>query len=127
DTMDGGVATVAARTKRPRRPQLLSADEKRARFRAKYAGKTHEEVLAIISQGWRSSVYKHFRPPVIVPGPNGCVAYTATHYFNSCTAVYRFVCKKYPSKHVDRIDYEDSTGNLKCHGDCCDPDDTPRS
>lgn len=32
---------------------------------------------------------------------------------------------RYPSKHVDRIDYEVSTGNLRRHAQCCDPDETP--
>lgn len=59
---------------------------------------------------------------------------------------YRFTCKRYviapapyirgrasnavsssPSKHVDRADYEDSTGNLKRHVDACDPNPTPES
>lgn len=31
-----------------------------------------------------------------------------------------------PSKHVDRANYEYSTGNLKRHVDSCEPDDTPK-
>ena len=34
---------------------------------------------------------------------------------------------RYPSKHIDRADYEDSTGNLKRHADACDPEDTPEA
>lgn len=34
---------------------------------------------------------------------------------------------RYPTKHVDRADSEDSTGNLRRHADCCDPDETPET
>ncbi|RPD54706.1 hypothetical protein L226DRAFT_470113, partial [Lentinus tigrinus ALCF2SS1-7] len=61
-----------------------------------------------------SRVYEHYLKPKIVKGPNG-------------TIMHRFICKTYPSKHVDRADYEDSTGNLKRHADLCDPDDTPEA
>ena len=32
---------------------------------------------------------------------------------------------RHPSKHVDRADYEDSTGNLRRHIDACEPEDSP--
>ena len=34
---------------------------------------------------------------------------------------------RYPSRHVDRTDYEDSTGNLRRHVLACDPDETPEN
>ena len=34
---------------------------------------------------------------------------------------------RYPSRHVDRTDYEDSTGNLRRHVLVCDPEETPES
>ncbi|KAI9056828.1 hypothetical protein FKP32DRAFT_1615668 [Trametes sanguinea] len=70
--------------------------------------------LAAVSKGWRSSVHKHFQAPHIVAGPNG-------------SSIYQFVCKKHPFKHVNRMDYEDSTSNLKCHVDACDLDETPEA
>ncbi|KAI1782961.1 hypothetical protein LXA43DRAFT_904527, partial [Ganoderma leucocontextum] len=57
-----------------------------------------------------SSVYKHFRKPEIIKNKNGEV-------------VHRFVCKKHPSKHVDRLENQDSTGNLARHVKACDPDE----
>ena len=34
---------------------------------------------------------------------------------------------RYPSRHVDRSDYEDSTGNLRRHVLACDPEETPEN
>ncbi|OJT02096.1 hypothetical protein TRAPUB_7442 [Trametes pubescens] len=114
DATDGGIKAIASVARRARRPRLMSAEEKRRRFKEKYSGMTPEQILATVSEGWRSSVYTHYRPPQIIPGPNG-------------TSTYRFICKKYPTKHVDRADSEDSTGNLRRHADCCDPDETAES
>ncbi|KAI1791362.1 hypothetical protein LXA43DRAFT_860282, partial [Ganoderma leucocontextum] len=61
-----------------------------------------------------SPVYKHFAEPIIVKAPNGAV-------------IHRFTCKKHPSKHVDRMEYQESTGNLSRHVKTCDPDDTPET
>lgn len=33
---------------------------------------------------------------------------------------------RHPSKHVDRMEYQDSTGNLARHVKMCEPDDTPQ-
>ncbi|KAH9856053.1 hypothetical protein C2E23DRAFT_723372, partial [Lenzites betulinus] len=60
-----------------------------------------------------SPAYDHFKAPVVLP-PKA-----------DGTVMYRFVCKRHPSKHVDRADYEDSTGNLKRHISGCDPEDVP--
>ncbi|PIL32862.1 hypothetical protein GSI_04980 [Ganoderma sinense ZZ0214-1] len=114
DATDGGVDAVRARVRRTRKTRLLSAEEKRNRFLAKYAGMTPEQILDAVARGWRSKVYEHFQPPTILRGEQGSVS-------------YRFTCKRFPSKHVDRADYEDSTGNLKRHVDVCDPDPTPES
>ncbi|EIW58969.1 uncharacterized protein TRAVEDRAFT_48103 [Trametes versicolor FP-101664 SS1] len=114
DATDGGIQAVASVARRACRTRILSAEEKRQRFKEKYKGMTPEQILATVSEGWRSSVYQHYRAPQIIPGPNG-------------TSIYRFICKKYPSKHVDRADSEDSTGNLRKHADCCDPNETPES
>ncbi|EIW63697.1 uncharacterized protein TRAVEDRAFT_41128 [Trametes versicolor FP-101664 SS1] len=93
---DGGIEALATVTRNAsRRLRLLTADEKQ-----------------IISKGWRSKVYGHFKVLELIAGPKG-------------SYIYRFVCKRCPSKHVDRADYEYSTGNLKRHVDSCEPDDTP--
>ncbi|EIW51400.1 uncharacterized protein TRAVEDRAFT_137466, partial [Trametes versicolor FP-101664 SS1] len=60
-----------------------------------------------------SKVYGHFKVPELIAGPKG-------------SYIYRFVCKRCPSKHVDRVNYEYSTANLKHHVDSCEPDDTPK-
>ncbi|EIW51466.1 uncharacterized protein TRAVEDRAFT_54505 [Trametes versicolor FP-101664 SS1] len=101
---DGGIEALATVTRNASRClRLLTADEKRVRFQEKYQ---------IISKGWRSKVYGHFKVLELIAGPKG-------------SYIYRFVCKRCPSKHVDRADYEYSTGNLKRHVDSCEPDDTP--
>lgn len=109
EATDGGIQAIVSVTRRARRPRILSAEEKRRRFKEKYDGSTPEEILgehdptfaalhwhpltpycsAIVSNGWRSSVYNHYKAPKIIPGPNG-------------TSVYRFVCKKYV--HLTGID-----------------------
>ncbi|KAL1936920.1 hypothetical protein VTO73DRAFT_4229 [Trametes versicolor] len=110
---DGGIEALATVTRNASRClRLLTADEKRVRFQEKYRGQTPEEILQIISKGWRSKVYGHFKVLELIAGPKG-------------SYIYRFVCKRCPSKHVDRADYEYSTGNLKRHVDSCEPDDTP--
>ncbi|KAI1787163.1 hypothetical protein LXA43DRAFT_866889, partial [Ganoderma leucocontextum] len=58
-----------------------------------------------------SPLYKHFAEPIIVKAPNGAT-------------VHRFTCKKHPSKHVDRMEYQESTGNLSRHVKVCDPEET---
>lgn len=101
DATDGGIKAIASVARHARRPRLMSAEEKRRRFKEKYSGMTPEQILgedlppcllildtdicmssATVSEGWRSSVYTHYRPPQIIPGPNG-------------TSTYRFICKKY--------------------------------
>ena len=75
-------------------------NSRRARFAQKYAGLTPEQTLgesysllqahltpvsfmlsAVVSKGWRSSIYEHFLPPKIIRGANGAV-------------IHRFTCKK---------------------------------
>nr|VWO98345.1 PPM-type phosphatase domain-containing protein [Ganoderma boninense] len=114
EATDGSVDTVHARVRRARQTRLLSAEERRTRFLAKYAGRTAEQILDAVARGWRLKVYEHFQPPTILRGEQGSVTYW-------------FTCKRFPSKHVDRSDYEDSTGNLKRHVDICDPEPTPES
>ncbi|RPD53482.1 hypothetical protein L226DRAFT_466872, partial [Lentinus tigrinus ALCF2SS1-7] len=114
EATDGGVPALSARVRRSTKTRLLSGEQKRARFLDKYAGMTPEQILDRVSKGWRSRVYEHYQRPRIIRGPQGVI-------------VHRFICKRYPSKHVDRSDYEDSTGNLKRHADSCDPDETPES
>ena len=75
---------------------------------------------------WRSSVYDHFQPPVVIE-KRGAI-------------YHRFVCKRCdlsifcmplaaclsdhsdPKRHCDRREYDASTGNLKRHVDDCDED-----
>ncbi|KAL1945891.1 hypothetical protein VTO73DRAFT_1893 [Trametes versicolor] len=109
---DEPVAAVAARVTLASKGPLPRIGEKRAAFLEKYNGKTPEQILDALSKKWRSDVYKHFMKPKIIQTPQGGV-------------VHRFVCQKYPSKHVDRADYEESTSNLTRHRGLCDPDDTP--
>ncbi|KAI0363104.1 hypothetical protein BV20DRAFT_958990, partial [Pilatotrama ljubarskyi] len=60
-----------------------------------------------------SQCYDHFKEPFVLQvGEDG-------------TAMHRFICKAHPSEHVDRSDYEDSTGNLQRHVRACVPDDVP--
>ncbi|KAI1796514.1 hypothetical protein LXA43DRAFT_879908, partial [Ganoderma leucocontextum] len=56
-------------------------------------------------------VYQHFDKPIIVKGPNG-------------VTIHRFICKKHSSKHVNRMEYQESTGNLSHHAKACNPDET---
>ncbi|RDX41722.1 hypothetical protein OH76DRAFT_1303222, partial [Lentinus brumalis] len=114
EATDGGIPAAAARVRRATKTRLLSGEEKRTRFLAKYPGMSPEEILDAIACGWRSNVYGHYKAPKVVRLGNGAI-------------MHRFVCKRYPSKHIDRADYEDSTGNLKRHVDLCDPDETPES
>ncbi|EIW51452.1 uncharacterized protein TRAVEDRAFT_54541 [Trametes versicolor FP-101664 SS1] len=94
---DGGIEALATVTRNASRClRLLTADEKQ-----------------IISKGWRSKVYGHFKVPELIAGPKG-------------SYIYRFVCKRCPSKHVNRADYKYLTGNLKHHVDSCKPNDTPK-
>ncbi|OJT08548.1 hypothetical protein TRAPUB_554 [Trametes pubescens] len=109
---DEPVAAVAARVTLASKGPLPRIGEKRAAFLEKYNGKTPEQILDALSKKWRSDVYKHFMKPKIIQTPQGGV-------------VHRFVCQKYPSKHVDRADYEELTGNLTRHRGLCDPDDSP--
>ncbi|KAI0749933.1 hypothetical protein C8Q80DRAFT_1101255, partial [Daedaleopsis nitida] len=62
-----------------------------------------------------SKVYDHYLKPEVVHVQPGNII------------MHRFICKCYPSKHVDRADYEDSTGNLKHHVHLCQPDDVPKA
>ncbi|KAL1949782.1 hypothetical protein VTO73DRAFT_8663 [Trametes versicolor] len=95
-----GVQAVAARA-------LLAEDND--------APQTPERILESLSKKWYSKAYAHFRPPVIHRAtPGGPV-------------MHRFVCKKHPLKHVDRADYEDSTGNLSRHVQGCEPDKTAQT
>ncbi|PIL30809.1 hypothetical protein GSI_06977 [Ganoderma sinense ZZ0214-1] len=114
DATNGGVDAVRACVRRTCKMRLLSTEEKRNRFLVKYAGMTPEQILDAIARGWRSKVYEHFQSPTILRGEQGSVT-------------YRFICKRFPSKHVDHTNYEDSTSNLKCHVDTCDPDPTLES
>ncbi|OJT04047.1 hypothetical protein TRAPUB_5283 [Trametes pubescens] len=45
EATDGGIQAIASVTRRARRTRLLSADEKRHRFKEKYEGLTPEEIL----------------------------------------------------------------------------------
>ncbi len=45
EATDGGVSAAAARVRRAGKTRLLSGEEKRARFLAKYPGKTPEQIL----------------------------------------------------------------------------------
>ncbi|PIL25420.1 hypothetical protein GSI_13310 [Ganoderma sinense ZZ0214-1] len=93
---------------------VQGSNGRRARFAQRFAGLTAEQTLAELSKSWRSSVYKHFSDPIIVKGPNG-------------STVHRFTCKRHPSKHVDRMEYQESTGNLSRHVKACDPEETPET
>ncbi|KAL1941383.1 hypothetical protein VTO73DRAFT_7200 [Trametes versicolor] len=114
EATDSGIQAITLVAHCTHRPRLLSADEKCHCFKEKYEDLTQADILVIVSNRWRSSVYNHYKPPQIMPGPNG-------------TSVYCFVCKQYPNKHIDRADSEDSTGNLRWHADYCDPDKTPEA
>ncbi|EIW54275.1 uncharacterized protein TRAVEDRAFT_51986 [Trametes versicolor FP-101664 SS1] len=59
-----------------------------------------EQILAKLQKKWCSDIYKHFEEPHIIYGQ-------MVHL----------------SKHIDCIDYEESTSNLTCHHGLCDPDD----
>ena len=103
DATDGGLEAMASRVNRVGKGsrRLLTAEDKRKRFLAKYQGMTPEEILGpcshffwgwrpcvdlclladALSKTWRSSVYEHFaRPRIITNGQGG-----VTH---------RFVCKR---------------------------------
>ncbi|KAH9848306.1 hypothetical protein C2E23DRAFT_739823 [Lenzites betulinus] len=67
-----------------------------------------------LSQGWQSQFYAHFQAPKIM---------RITKADGQDSAMHRFVCKRYPSKHVDRADYEDSMSNPKWHVKACNPTD----
>ncbi|KAH9852421.1 hypothetical protein C2E23DRAFT_730680 [Lenzites betulinus] len=112
-----GVAAVVARVAKVGTSgrKKVTAAEKRARFQERFGDMSSEDILAQLTGAWRSTVYEHFKPPVVLPAKA------------DGTVMFRFVCKRYahPSKHVDRADYEDSTGNLKRHMSGCDPDDIP--
>ncbi|OJT01618.1 hypothetical protein TRAPUB_7922 [Trametes pubescens] len=108
DEDDGydGVEAVAARALLAQDDEapVTTAARKRAKFLRTWSGKTPEQILDKLSKKWWSKAYAHFRPPVIHGAtPGGQV-------------MHRFICKKHPLKHVDRSDYEDSTGNLGRHG-----------
>lgn len=45
EATDGGIQAIASVARRARRPRLLSAEEKRRRFKEKYAGMTPEQIL----------------------------------------------------------------------------------
>ncbi|KAL1940908.1 hypothetical protein VTO73DRAFT_7544 [Trametes versicolor] len=120
DDDEGGLVSLAKRTKQAvgatGSSGSLKASGKRARFLIRWAGHTPEETLEGLIGIWWSSYYDHFQKPKLlrVTKPDGTVAY-----------MHRFICKRYPSKHVDRSDYEDSTGNLIRHVSSCDPADVP--
>ncbi|OJT13075.1 Zinc finger BED domain-containing protein 4 [Trametes pubescens] len=114
--VEDGVAAVAARAQRAAGTsgrKALTAADKKARFQERFADRTPEEALKELADSWRSAVYDHFKPPIVLP-PKA-----------DGTIMHRFVCKRHPSKRVDRSNYEDSTGNLGCHILGCEPDDTP--
>ncbi|OJT13582.1 hypothetical protein TRAPUB_9870 [Trametes pubescens] len=111
--VDGPVAAVAERVHAASQGNAITKPSaKRAVFLSKRPGMTPEQILAELKTKWRSSVYKHFEEPKIIQGPNGVI-------------IHRFVCRKNPSKHIDRVDYEESTGNLTRHRSLCEPDDIP--
>jgi hypothetical protein len=58
-------------------------------------------------KGWRSSLYGHFQPPVIIEVKG--------------EILYRFICKRNPSQFVQRHRFEDSTSNLARHVEKCSP------
>lgn len=45
EATDGGIQAIASVARRARRPRLLSAEEKRRRFKEKYAGMMPEQIL----------------------------------------------------------------------------------
>ncbi|OJT07894.1 hypothetical protein TRAPUB_1210 [Trametes pubescens] len=117
--VDGGVEAVAKRVQQaavsiPRRN--LTAAEKRKKFDDNYAGVSDEDRLKDVASKWTSDVYKHFKAPIIQP---------ARH--DGKRVMYRFICRKYPSKSVLRADYEDSTGNMHRHIAACTPQKTAES
>ncbi|TBU31223.1 hypothetical protein BD311DRAFT_624230, partial [Dichomitus squalens] len=110
-----GVSAVKASARTAAQLAGVQAENtRRARFAQRFAGLTPQQTLAQLSKGWRSDVYRHFLEPKIIKGPNG-------------GHIHRFVCKKHPSKHVDRMEYQESTGNLSRHAKACDPDDSPET
>ncbi|KAJ3511644.1 hypothetical protein NMY22_g15587 [Coprinellus aureogranulatus] len=73
------------------------------------------EKVWLMMEGWTSSVYDHFTlPPAIIEETGKDVR-------------HRFTCKKYPSTHVTRVYYDESTLNLNRHGNSCDAEDTTES
>ncbi|KAI0739542.1 hypothetical protein C8Q80DRAFT_1123949 [Daedaleopsis nitida] len=112
---DGEVPVKAVKTCTHTAAQLAGVNGNNSRcacFVQKYAGLTPKQTLKWISSEWHSPLYSHFEAPRIVLGADSAV-------------VHRFVCKKHPSKHVNRMEYQDSTRNLARHVKMCDPDDTP--
>ena len=62
---------------------------------------------------WRSEVYSHFvMPPAITTMDSGDVG-------------YKFSCKLDPSKYVARNRIDESTSNLICHANTCNPSASP--
>ena len=50
DATDGGIDSARARVRRAGKSRLLTAQEKRDRFQAKYQGKTPEQILGALSR-----------------------------------------------------------------------------
>ncbi|OJT11245.1 hypothetical protein TRAPUB_12245 [Trametes pubescens] len=116
EVVEDGVAGLAACVRKAGTSgrTRITAAEKRAAFREKWGDTSPEDVILGLLELQRSSVYDHFKTPVPIRHPT------------TGAIMHRFVCKRHPSKHVDRSDYENSTGNLGRHILGCDPDDTPQ-
>ncbi|KAI1782604.1 hypothetical protein LXA43DRAFT_1068490 [Ganoderma leucocontextum] len=113
---DNLVSALSARTKAAALMAGMPAPpgSRRALFLVKYSEHTPEKALELQSARWTSNHYKHFHTPIIIEGPNG-------------TIIYRFKCRKHPSKHVDRLAWAESTGNLARHVKQCDLSASPEA
>ncbi|KAI1787695.1 hypothetical protein LXA43DRAFT_1064176 [Ganoderma leucocontextum] len=107
EKMDGAGDGMASGT------QTFTA-RRAARLEEKYGDLSSQEALDARAVKWTSSVYKHFKKPILTTKNDGSIT---TH----------FVCETHPSKHVDRSPIDESTGNLNRHVQACTPKKAPKT